>query len=164
MQKFLAKEKKKKEFSDELRVQNDKLRSNLTEHSVKIMFKNNLKYFKKIEMGLQKSWRHKMFHDSRNKARNDRTLYENMIAAPFSTIQQELIYREVKQVWLPNNEMQLKNNRYVELVLLPEVFLALYQKFFYLPTIEIAESRIKDPGSLAPEDISPESSMNKPRC
>ena len=102
-----------------------------------------------------------MFHDSQNKARNDTTLYENMIAAPFSTIQQELIYREVKQVWLPNNEMQLKNNRYVELVLLPEVFLALYQKFFYLPTIEIAESRIQDPGSLAPEDISPESSMNK---
>ena len=102
-----------------------------------------------------------MFHDSQNKARNDRTLYENMIVAPFSTIQQELIYREVKQVWLPNNEMQLKNNRYVELVLLPEVFFALYQKLFYLPTIEIAESRIQDPGSLAPEDISPESSMNK---
>ena len=73
----------------------------------------------------------------------------------------ESIYREVKQVWLPNNEMQLKNNRYVELVLLPEVFLALYQKFFYLPAIEIAESRIKDPGSLASEDISPESSMNE---
>ena len=82
-----------------------------------------------------------------------------LIAAPFSDTQQDQIFNELQKIWLPNKEMQLKNGRYFELVLLPEVYISIYQKFFHLPTKEIAESYIMDKGSMDPEDLSPESSL-----
>ena len=61
--------------------------------------------------------------------------------------------------WLTDHAMQIKNGRYVNLVLLPEVFITIYQRYFSLPTREIAEQYMKDTGSMDPEDISPESSL-----
>ena len=52
-----------------------------------------------------------------------------------------------------------KNDRYFQLVLLPEVYINIYKTFFHLPTKEIAESYIMDKGSMDPEDVSPESSL-----
>ena len=83
-----------------------------------------------------------------------------MISCPFSDEQQEIIEDEVKKVWLKNKKMQMENGRYVELVLLPEIFVVIYQIFVRLPTREEAEKRIMNVlGSLDPEDISPESSL-----
>ena len=66
-----------------------------------------------------------------------------MIGPPFSDAQQDIVYEEVKKVWLNTQELQLKNNEYVELVLLPEVFLILYQKFLHLPDTKTDHSRYK---------------------
>ena len=43
-----------------------------------------------------------------NKNKNERHLMTKMIAAPFSDIQQDQIFNELKKIWLPNKEMQLK--------------------------------------------------------
>ena len=73
-----------------------------------------------------------MYRNPNNKSKNEKLLKEKMIGAPFSDIQQEFIYKEVKQNWLKDKEMALKNNQYVEMVLLPEVFIKIYQKFLLL--------------------------------
>ena len=137
----------------------DQLRKNLCEKSLKIMFRNNLKYFKNIQKGLEKSWRHDMFFSSKDKTRKHRYLLENSLFQPFSDAQHDIIFNEVKQVWLTDRAMQSKNGRYVDLVLLPEVFITIYQRYFSLPSKEIAEQYMKDAGSMDPEDISPESSL-----
>ena len=121
------------------------------------MFKNNIRYFKNLQKGLENSWRHNMFYSSQDKAQKDRFLFQNMIAAPFSTIQQDIVWNEVRNVFLKDEKMQMKNNRYVELVLLPEIFITIYQKFFSLDK-QSAENYIKDFGNMA-NDKSPESSL-----
>ena len=80
-----------------------------------------------------------------NKNKNERHLMTKMIAAPFSDIQQDQVFNELKKIWLPNKEMQMKNGRYFELVLLPEVYINIYQKFFNLPTKEIGPSGVRAP-------------------
>ena len=98
-----------------------------------------------------------MFYSSQDKAQKDHFLFQNMIAAPFSTIQQDIVWNEVRNVFLKDEKMQMKNNRYVELVLLPEIFITIYQKFFSLDK-QTAENYIKDFGNMA-NDESPESSL-----
>ena len=95
-----------------------------------------------------------------NRNIREKYLFSKMISCPFSDVQQEAIEDEVRQVWLKNPKMQMENGRYVDLVLLPEMFIVIYQRFFSLPTREIAEKRIMNAlGSMDPEDISPESSL-----
>ena len=137
---------------------NEGLRKNLSERDIKMIFKANLRYFKQIESGLEGSWRHKMYRNPNNKSKNEKLLKEKMIGAPFSDIQQEFIYKEVKQNWLKDKEMALKNNQYVEMVLLPEVFIKIYQKFLLLDSTKEAEARIFHIGSCDPADITPETS------
>ena len=151
--------KKKDDHSKEVKLMAEDLRKNLSEQDINAMIKNNRKYYQKIEMGQQPSWRHKMFNYPTNKSKNERHLMTKLIAAPFSDTQQDQIFNQLQKIWLPNREMQLKNGRYFELVLLPEVYISIYQKFFHLPTKEIAESYIMDKGSMDPEDLSPESSL-----
>ena len=79
---------------------NEGLRKNLSERDIKMIFKANLHYFKQIESGLEGSWRHKMYRNPNNKSKNEKLLKEKMIGAPFSDIQQEFIYKEVKKNWL----------------------------------------------------------------
>ena len=125
-----------------------------------MIFKANLKYFERIQIGLQSSWRHKLYRSLKDKSKNIKFLRAKMIGPPFSDSQQDLIYAEVQKVWLSTSELQKHNNEYVELVLLPEVFITIYQKYFHLPNCAIAEKRINNVlGSLLPEDISPENSL-----
>ena len=145
--------------SKKIKEKADQLRANLSMESIKMMFKNNLKYFKNIEKGLEKSWRHTMFHSSEEKARKDRVLLENAVVQPFSNAQHDMIFNLMKQVWLSDHAMKIKNSKYVNLVLLPEVFITIYQRYFSLPTKDIAEKYMKDAGSMDPEDISPDSSL-----
>ena len=99
-----------------------------------------------------------MYRNPNNKSKNEKLLKEKMIGAPFSDIQQEFIYKEVKQNWLKDKEMALKNNQYVEMVLLPEVFLKIYQKFLLLDSTKEAEAKIFHRESCDPADITPETS------
>ena len=146
--------KQNKEFSKKIKEKADNLRKNLSEETIKDIFKINLKYFKNLQKGLENSWRHDLFYQAENKAQNERLLLHNSIAAPFSDSQQEAIWNEVRKIWLQDQKMHMKNNKYVELVLLPEIFITIYQKFFCLGTKEIAEQYIKDPGSMDPRDMS----------
>ena len=155
----LEKRKNAKEMSNKIKEKADRLRKQLSEKSLKTMFRSNLKYFRNIQKGLEKSWRHDMFFSSKDKAQKDRFLLQNSISQPFSNVQRDIIYNEIKQIWLLDQAMQHKNGRYVDLVLLPEVFITIYQKFFSLPSNQIAEQYMKDAGSLDPEDISPDSSL-----
>ena len=160
-QQLRKKRERETEISKELQIQSKHLRENLSERDIRIMFKNNLKYFKKIEIGLEHSWRHKMYHSKEgNRNLREKYLFSKMISCPFSDEQQEIIEDEVKKVWLKNKKMQMENGRYVDLVLLPEIFVVIYQIFVRLPTREEAEKRIMNVlGSIDPEDISPESSL-----
>ena len=143
----------------DLQIQSDNLRQNLKEKDIKKIFAVNLRYFKKIKLGLENSWRHTSYLSSKNKAKNINHLRTKMIGPPFSDIQQDQIYAEVKKVWLHTRELQKQNDEYVELVLLPEVFLTIYRKYFNLPNTVIAEKRISNVlGSLDPADISPDNS------
>ena len=83
-----------------------------------------------------------MFRNPKNKTKNETVLHQKMIAFPFSDLQQDLIYKEVKNTWLKDTKQQLKNNQYVEMVLLPEVFIKIYQRYFHLESTTIAEKRI----------------------
>ena len=160
-QQLRKKRERETEISKELQIQSNRLRENLSERDIRIMFKNNLKYFKKIETGLEHSWRHKMYYSKKgNRNIREKYLWSKMISCPFSDVQLEAIEDEVKQVWLKNQNMQMENGRYVDLVLLPEIFIVIYQIFFSLPTRKIAEERIMNlGGSIYTEDISPESSL-----
>ena len=100
-----------------------------------------------------------MYTSGKNAA-NINKLKSRMISDPFSDIQQDQIYAEVKEIWLKSRAAQMRDNEYIELVLLPEVFLVMYQKYFILPTTEEADERISNVmGSIMPEDISPTTSI-----
>ena len=100
--------KKKDDHSKEVKLMAEDLRKNLSEQDINAMIKNNRKYYQKIEMGQQPSWRHKMFNYPTNKSKNERHLLTKLIAAPFSDIQQEQIFNELQKMGLPNKDMQLK--------------------------------------------------------
>ena len=142
--------------NSELYRSNEALRKNLSEKDIKMIFKANLAYFKQIKSGLETSWRHKLFRNPKNKTKNETVLRQKMIAFPFSDLQQDLIYKEVKNTWLKDTKQQLKNNQYVEMVLLPEVFIKIYQRYFHLESTTIAEKRIFQRGSCDPADLTPE--------
>ena len=143
----------------ELQNAHAELRKNLTHENIKAIFKANLNYFKRVRLGFENSWRHKMYTSGKNAA-NINKLKSRMISDPFSDIQQDQIYAEVKEIWLKSRAAQMRDNEYIELVLLPEVFLVMYQKYFILPTTEEADERISNVmGSIMPEDISPTTSI-----
>ena len=157
-----AEERRQQKEIEVIKLQHlsDNLRQNLKERDIKKIFSANLRYFKSIKLGLQNSWRHTKYLSPKNKAANINHLRFKMIGPPFSEIQQDQIYAEVKKVWLNTKETQKQNDEYVELVLLPEVFLTIYQKYFILPNTAIAEKRIGNVlGSLYPDDISPDTSQ-----
>ena len=155
----IEKQKEKELEIIEIQIQSDHLRQNLTETQIKKIFHANRKFFKNVSLGLQPAWRHRLYMSSQNKSRNITFLRTKMIGQPFSDSQQDMIYEEVKKVWLNTRDLQLKNNEYVELVLLPEVFITIYQKFFHLPSAEMAEERIFNIGSMDPDDVSPKKSV-----
>ena len=150
--------RQKKELSRKIKEKADKLRKDLKEESLKRMFQINLKYFKNLQKGLVSSWRHDLFYKPENQAQNERFLLHNSITQPFSDSQQEIIFNEVRKVWLKDQKMQMENNKYVQFVLLPEIFITIYQKFFCIGSKEVAEQYMRDPGSMDPREMSPEQS------
>lgn len=161
----LSKQMKEKRIKQQneikrLQIQSEKLRQNLTQKDIKHIFKANLKYFKGIEAGFETSWRNKMYRATTKRTENETFLRSKMIASPFSDLQQDQIYEEVKKIWLKDAKMQRENNQYVEFVLLPEVFIRIYQKYFLLSSTKVAEEMIMNyTGSIDPADLSPDSTL-----
>ena len=151
--------RKKNEFAKNVEKDANNLREKMSDEEIRKIFKINLKYFQKIKNGFVQSWRHSMYHSSENKAENQRFLRSKMIGFPFSDKQQDIVYEEVRRVWLNDQKAYFENNQYIELVLLPEVFILLYQKFLKISSSKIAEERIFNPGSMNPDDRSPEHSL-----
>ena len=101
-----------------------------------------------------------MYRATTKRTENETFLRSKMIASPFSDLQQDQIYEEVKKIWLKDAKMQRENNQYVEFVLLPEVFIRIYQKYFLLSSTKVAEEMIMNyTGSIDPADLSPDSTL-----
>ena len=119
----------KKARHDELREMGAELRNALTIDNIREIFHDNLEYFKNIFYGKEKTWRSSWY-----KAGKDETvLMGKMIALPFSDEQQEAIFQEVRKVFL-SQEVLL--SRFVDLVLMSEIHIRIYQVFFQLSRSE----------------------------
>ena len=83
-----------------------------------------------------------------------------MIYYPFSDEQFDTVYKEAQNQWMHTHELYIKNNQYVDLVLVPDMLIKVYQIYFNLKTEDDAEARLMNTqGCLLPQDISPESSL-----
>ena len=97
-----------------------KLRTALSEENIKEILHDNLEYFRNIESGSEEIQRFKAYYSGRN----DQHLNFKQIGEPFSERQQEIVFDAVKSIWLKDKIM----DRFVDVVILPEVFLRIYQK------------------------------------
>ena len=79
------------------------LRKNLSAEIIKDIFHDNIEYFKNVEQGFEKSWRYDAF--KKGGGQNDKNLQFSMIGSPFSDDQQDLVYEEVKAIWLKDKKM-----------------------------------------------------------
>lgn len=146
------------EIGKKLQIYSMQLRQTLSLERIKEIFESNLQIFDNIRAGVQDSWRHKMYKDSRNKTANINFLRSRMISFPFSEQQQDAIYSHVKNRWLFDRRLYMSDYEYVDYVLLPEVFIKIYQVYFNLESPNIAEERIFNAlGSLPPEELNDDS-------
>lgn len=110
----------------------EELRRGLSAENIKEMTHDNMEYLRNIELGIEDSWRCKTFHEGKN----DQHLFFSQIGYPFSDEQQEAVFAEVKSLWGTNEQM----DRFVDLVIIPEVFIRIYQVFFQLSKKEAEEN------------------------
>ena len=110
----------------------EELRRGLSAENIKEMTHDNMEYLRNIELGKEDSWRYKTFHEGIN----DQHLFFSQIGYPFSDDQQEAVFAEVKSLWGTNEQM----DRFVDLVIIPEVFIRIYQVFFQLSKKEAEEN------------------------
>ena len=140
---FEKKRIEKRKEIERVRFMAEKLRDKLSNDEIRNIFHDNLDLFKAIENGNGKSWRYKAFHSPGTVL----TLNFKQIGEPFSDEQQDVVYEEVRNIWLKNNMM----NRFVDVVILPEVFIRIYQVFFELSkeeaehNLELAEANLVNP-------------------
>ena len=115
-----------------LRVMGEKLRDKLSAENIKEIIHDNMEYFKNMEAGIEESWRYNAYQEGK-----DQELILRQIGSPFTDEQQEVVFAEVQSVWLRERIM----DRFVDVVIIPEVFIRIYQVFFNLSK-EQAESNI----------------------
>ena len=65
-----------------------------------------------------------------------------MVGPPFNDLQQDQVYALVEQIWMKDMKMYMDNNFYINMVLLPSIFIRIYQVFFGLDSFKEAERRI----------------------
>ena len=133
---FEKKQKQKKEETLKIKKTED-LRQNLSADKIKEIFYANLIYFNNIENGKEISWRNDAF--KKGGGFNDLKLRDCMIGEPFTEKQQDRVYELVKVIWLKHKLM----DRFVDVVILPEVFLKIYQIYFDLTKSE-AEKNVNN--------------------
>ena len=123
---FEKKRIEKRKEIERVRFMAEKLRDKLSNDDIRNIFHDNLDLLKAIEKG------NGNFKQS---------------GEPFSDEQQDVVYEEVRNIWLTNNMM----NRFVDVVILPEVFIRIYQVFFELSkeeaehNLELAEANLVNP-------------------
>jgi hypothetical protein len=59
-------------------------------------------------------------------------LFYNLIGEPFSEEQQDVVYEVVKSIWMKENKI----DKIVDVVIVPEIFVRIYQVFFNLSKSE----------------------------
>ena len=117
------------------------LRKDLTADEIKKIFNDNIQFFEDVKSGIVKNWRHTLYVSPGNSSPQ---LRSSMVGPPFTDIQQDIIYDLAKQVWLKDADMHRENNCYVSFVLLPTIFIRIYQVFMGLKSLEEAERRINN--------------------
>ena len=117
------------------------LRKDLTADEIKKIFNDNIEFFEDVKSGIVKNWRHTLYVSPGNSSPQ---LRSSMVGPPFTDIQQDIIYDLAKQVWLKDADMHMENNCYVSFVLLPTIFIRIYQVFMGLKSLEEAERRINN--------------------
>ena len=83
-----------------------------------------------------------MFVCPGNDPNSDEKLRSGMVGAPFTDTQQDFIYNKVRQFWHLDPVMNSDDNRYISYVLLPTVFIRIYQIFMGLQSFEDAEKNV----------------------
>ena len=146
--KLIMDKRRKEERKEVEKLKNmaNALRKELSAEMIKEIFHDNIEHFKNIEQGTEESWRYKAF--KKGGGENDKVLRFNMIGAPFSDEQQDQVWEEVKATWLKEKRM----DRFVDVVLLPEVFIRIYQVFFQLSKAEAEKNISNAEGNSFPGD------------
>ena len=102
---------------------------------------DNIQFFEDVKSCIVKNWRHTLYVSPGNSSPQ---LRSSMVGPPFTDIQQDIIYDLAKQVWLKDADMHRENNCYLSVVLLPTIFIRIYQVFMGLKSLEEAERRINN--------------------
>ena len=110
------------------------LRISLSNENIKQIFYDNLEHFNDIRNGKVKTWRSKWYNNG-----NEDSLLGSLLSGPFSDLQQDVIYEEVRKNFLKD----CIPSRFVDLVLIPEVYTRIYQVFFNLSKKE-ADQNLKE--------------------
>lgn len=110
------------------------LRNALTEENIKEMFYDNLQHFIDIKSGKVKTWRSSWY-----KAGKEDSLMFHLVAGPFSERQQNVIFDEMRKNFMKDGIP----SRFNDFVLLPEIYIRIYQLFFQLTKKE-AEKNLKE--------------------
>ena len=129
--KEIDEEKSRQEEKTERFIQNgllkDRLREEVTEEEIRIMFASNLQYLKEIQAGKEESSRHTAYHQS-GRARH--ALYYTMITSPFSDEQLDWTLDEISKVWMRTKKEQMDNNEYCWKVILAECLIKFFMDKF----------------------------------
>jgi hypothetical protein len=107
----------------------EKLRKNLTAQNIKEIIHDNMEHFRNIELGTEDSWRYKAYQKG---GRQEQMLFYNLIGEPFSEEQQDVVYEVVKSIWMKEKKI----DKIVDVVIVPEIFVRIYQVFFNLSKSE----------------------------
>ena len=130
--------------ADELIFLADDLRTNMTNEVIDKLLDENKKYFDDVKCGLIENWRHKLFN-SPCTAENDEQLRFSMVGSPFTEAQLDYVWLKVQQIWELDPIMNSETSRYVSYVMLPTIYIRLYQVYMGLDTFEEAERRVRNP-------------------
>ena len=115
------------------------LRKNLSEEQIKAIFFENLAYFEDIWSGNAKSWRRDTFLSPGNHLDY---LRRNVIGGPFTDDQENVMHSLALDKWLETEKKRRDHWLLYTLVLLPTIYIKVYQEFFKLPSFEEAERRL----------------------
>jgi len=113
----------------------------ITNEELLALFHKYLPTLKAIESGDHESWRHDKFY-APGAANRDGLLFAQ-IEDPFTTPQVDLLYKTVKNLWAPTEELWYEHRSYIAKVLVPELLLFIYQDLFGVNRDD-AERRIRE--------------------
>ena len=122
-----------KERASKLNEMHKKLKEALSPENITEIVHDNIEHIQKINFGLERTWRYQEYY----KGEKNINLNFKVIGAPFTEEQQEAVYEVAKNFWLKEKQM----DRFFDVVILPEIFIRIYQVFFNVSKSE-AEANI----------------------